>query len=146
MLGTLCPSPASATWLPDGTRLRVRLIQVISSETSAVGESLDFVVSRDAAINGEVLIARRTHAAGKIVDVARAAFGFLDHPGRLAFDFDRTTARDGQVIRLRASATPQPGSRVVVDRGGRHHLMQWANGADVFDAFVDGNYEILARP
>src|SRR5215467_2365694 len=140
ILGSLCPSPAFATRLPDGTRLRVRLIQVISSETSAVGEPLNFVISRDAAISGEVLIARQTSAVGKIVDVARATFGFLTHPGRLAFDFERTTARDGQLIRLRASPARQPGSRVVVDRDGRHHMLQWANGADLFDAFVDGDY------
>jgi hypothetical protein len=96
---------------------------------------------------GEVLIARRTRATGSIVTAERLRLGFLTHPARLEFRFDYTTARDGQAVRLRASPVAQDSSRVVVDRAGRHHRgLQWADGGDMFEAFVDGNYEIAARP
>src|SRR5262249_5762765 len=102
-----------AARLMDGTRLQVRLVHVISSETSTIGDALEFVVTRDVVANGDVVVSRRTRAAGTLVDVARVQLGFFTHSGRLAFSFDRTTARDGQVIRLRASPMPRPDNRVV---------------------------------
>lgn len=146
-LMALLPSRASAARLLDGTRLHVRLLRVITSESSAIGEPLDFVVSRDVVDDaGDVVIARGTRVTGTLVDAARVKLGFFTHPPRLAFTFDHATARGGQVIRIRASATPQLGNRVVVDRGERHHRLQWADGGDLFDAFVDGNYDVLTSP
>src|SRR5262245_8175554 len=131
------PAQASATPLPDGTPVRLRLINVITSETSTVGESLEFVVARDVVRDVEVLVRRRPRVIGTIVDVQRIRVGFFTRPGRLAFTFDQMTARDGQVVRLRASARPQSNGRIVVDRGSRHHRLKWADGADLFDAFVN---------
>lgn len=138
----LFPANAAAARLVDGTPIRVRLLRVISSETSTPGEGLEFVVTRDVAVMGEVLIERGARVGGTVIDVQRLRLGFVRHAARLVFRFEEMAARDGQVIRLRASALPQANSRVVVDRDGRHHGLQWADGGDTFQAFVDGDYEV----
>jgi hypothetical protein len=133
--------------LADGTRVKLRLVNVITSETSTVGDALEFVVVRDVVLAGQTLIRRRTSATGSVVAAEPLHLGFIIHPARLAFRFDQTTALDGQAIRLRASSAASPAdSDVVVDQARRHHRgLQWADGTDLFDAFVDGDYLIQTQ-
>jgi hypothetical protein len=138
----LTPSAGSAGQLADGMAVRVRLLQPISSETSKSGQPLQFVVTRDVIVDGEIVIARGALVAGAIVEARRADWGFFeDDRPRLVFRFFHTTASNGQVIRLRASPARRPHDRVVVDRLKREHELQWATEADTFDAYVDGNYQ-----
>ena len=56
--------------LADGTRIRVRLLQFISSETSTPGEPVHLEVPEDVAVDGVVAIKRGTPATGTILEAA----------------------------------------------------------------------------
>ena len=51
----------------DGTRVRVRLAQVISSETSTPGDVIACTVIQDVVVDGVVVIAHGTPVTGRIV-------------------------------------------------------------------------------
>jgi len=136
------PSAASAAELRDGTPVPVRLVGVINSETTQSAQPLEFLVTRDVVgSNGEVLIKRGTPVAGVVTKSRRARWGFTNRKPKLTFMFSLTSARDGQVIRLRASATGRKGDSIAVDRFDRHHGLRWATSADMFEAYVDGTYD-----
>jgi hypothetical protein len=136
------PSSAAAARLSDGTPIRVRILGVITSETSIAGDPLEFVVVRDVVRDGEVVIPRGARVSGAVVDARRMSVGWSTQPGRLAFQFHATASRGGRAIRLRASPDSMPAARVIVDRDRRHHWLQWAGGGDTFEAFVDGDYDL----
>src|SRR5262249_46212647 len=112
---------------------------------STTGEQVAFVVMKDIVAGSVLLIKQGTPVVGVVVKARPAHRGFVDHEARLAFKFNQTTAGDGQAIRLRASPARSTDDRVVVDRYGHHHDMRWAGEGDTFNAYVDGDYEILAR-
>ena len=142
VVALLAPSGVSAVQLSDGTPVIVRLLRPINSETSKSGQSLEFVVTSDVIVDGEVLITRGTRAVGMIVESRRARWRFSDHDHpRLAFRLHYTIASSGQVINLRASPTRRRDNHLVVDRLGRRHELQWAGEADTFETYVDGNYD-----
>src|SRR5436190_15886372 len=130
-------TPAGAAELKDGVIVHVRLVSPITSEDAKAGDTIRFVVARDLVIDGAVVIARKTPAAGTVVAARRASFGFIDHHGVLAFAFLQTTGVDGQPIRLRATSGY---GLVNIDRGDYHHNMQWATEGDTFEAAVAGDY------
>jgi len=130
-------TPAGAAELKDGAIVHVRLVSPITSEDAKAGDTIRFVVARDLVIDGAVVIARKTPAAGTVVAARRASFGFIDHHGVLAFAFLQTTGVDGQPIRLRATSGY---GLVNIDRGDYHHNMQWATEGDTFEAAVAGDY------
>jgi hypothetical protein len=139
----LLPAATSPIYLADGTMVRVRLLNPITSELSTSGQPIGLVVTRDVIVGGEVVIARGAQVSGMIVKARRADWEFLDDDkAQLAFTFHHTTTTNGQVIRLRASPTRRPNDRVVVNRSRYdHHDLQWATEGDTFYAYVDGNYE-----
>ncbi len=136
------PGAASAAQLPDGTLIHVRLLHVINSEESRTGDPVVFLVTRDIVEREEVLIARGTLVAGMIVAARRVRWGFFHHSPKLAFTFERTRSRSGQVILLRASPIRSKKDRVVLDWQRRDHDLRWASETDTFEAYVDGTYEV----
>jgi hypothetical protein len=146
VVGSLIPCAAwyavSAAELVDGTPVPVRLVGVINSETTTPGQPLVFVVTQDiTAVDGRVLIKRGAPVAGVVTRARRAHWGFIRDKPRLEFRFKLLTARDGQVVVLRAAAERGGKDRVVVDRYQQHHEIRWATGSDAFRAYVDGTYE-----
>src|SRR5215475_3213930 len=83
-----------AAQLRDGTIVHVRLVSPITSENAKAGDSLPFVVTRDVVVDGAVVIARKTPAAGLIVAARRANWGFIYHRPLLSFAFVQTMAVD----------------------------------------------------
>jgi type IV secretory pathway VirB10-like protein len=143
LLVTLTASRVSAGQLRDGTRIPVRLLSFISSETSKEGDPVEFVVTTDVVANGQVLIPRGTRVLGSIVKARQARWGFsANRHARLAFAFTYTVANNGVLVRLRGPAPPRSDGRPGVDRDGLHHAFQWAGTADTFEAFVDGDYDV----
>jgi hypothetical protein len=141
LIPVLTPAVAAGSELLDGTAIVVRLAQPISSENSANGQVLDFVVTQDVVSGNEVLIKRGTRVTGEIVEARRASWKFTHHHhAKLSFKFNHTVGSSGQLIRLRASNEGRKPNCVVVDRYGRHHEVQWAGEGDMFKAYVDGNY------
>src|SRR5262249_30709769 len=60
LLATLILSTSFAAELPDSTRISVRLIGGIDSESAKVGQPLQFVVMNDVVVDDAVLIRRDT--------------------------------------------------------------------------------------
>jgi hypothetical protein len=141
-LSLIVATASAAAQLPDSTRVSVRLIGGITSETTTTGQSLQFVVMNDVVVGNEVLIRKDTPVVGVVVRARRVHWGFTHRKPRLAFEFRYTTTATGQVINLRSTPVRQLDNRIEVIRGQKGHALVWAGGADLFDAYVDGNYEI----
>jgi hypothetical protein len=138
----LGPARASASPLPDGTPIHLRLVGVINSETSTRGEPILFVVTSSIGNGKDILIERGTPVTGVILDARRARWGFRQYHARLVFKFNYMTSRQGVVIALRTSPVKSQSNRVKVDRYGLEHELRWAGSADTFNAYVDGDYEL----
>jgi len=134
-----------STPLLDGTPVLLRMRSAITSETSQPGDPIRLVVLRDVVSGGHVLIGRRAEATGTVVVAEPMHLGFVSRRGRLTFRIDQVPAVDGQSIRLRASQAASGPDQFVVDRARLHHQVQWADGGDIFEAFVNGNY-VIAVP
>jgi hypothetical protein len=135
---------AAAPRLEDSTPVQLRLLGLINSETSRPGQLLEFTVATDLVVDGEIVIRKGTRAGGVVVKSRRARWGPRQRRPRLTFRFTSTIASTGQVISLRASSASDGGDGVIGDRFTRHHDLLWAGGADLFKAYVDGTYELVA--
>jgi hypothetical protein len=140
-LVALARGAQGAPRLGDGTPVPVRLLGLINSETSHPGQPLQFVVISDVMADGELMIHKGTIVEGVVVEVKRARWGPVLKKPKLTFKFTHTTGSNGQVITLRTTPTRDGGDGVVADRTPRHHLMLWAGGSDLFEAYVDGDYD-----
>jgi hypothetical protein len=138
------PKAVSTVLLPDGTPVPVRLVTVIDSESLTSGDPVPFEVLRDVVFDGAVVIERGTSVTGAVVRARRAHLGFLQHHGELEFTFTQTTAVNGQVIRLRAGVVRNQKDHVDLEKSPHHDLL-WAAEGNTFNAYVDGNYEILTK-
>jgi len=120
----------------DGTRVPIKLMEFISSETSQPGDPVRFAVTEDVVVSGVVVIRRGTTAVGRIAEaIPYRVHWFLwwtrVHPGRLSIAVTATTASNGEPIRLRLMGAT---------RHGAPTLIRWEHEGELFDAAVDGNY------
>src|SRR4051794_41894863 len=101
MLTTLMTATAafSQVMISDGTKVRVRLEQNLSSETAELGQTVDFAVTQEVRIGDAVVIANGARATGSIVQVeGKRSFG---RAGKLDFSIDRVQLVDGQWLNVR---------------------------------------------
>jgi hypothetical protein len=136
----LAPVLAYPAQLRDGTPVSLRLVGVINSDTSRVGQPLKLVVARDVTIGTDILIPQGTVAAAIVVEAQRSRWGMKRKHARLAFRITQTTGRNGRIILLRSSPVRRVNDRIEIDRP-KHELL-WAGDADMFEAYVDGDYEL----
>jgi hypothetical protein len=141
-LAALDASPVFGAELRDSTRISVRLVGGIDSESAKVGQTVQFLVMNDVVVDDAILIRKDTLVVGEIVRARRVHWGFTHRKPRLAFRFRYTTTANGQVIALRSSPVREVDDQVVVQQGTSGHALLWTGGAIVFDAYVDGNYEV----
>jgi len=141
-LAALHPVLASAAQLRDSTRIPVRLVGGITSETTQTGQTLTFVVMSDVIVDDTILIRKDTTVVGEVVKARRVHWGFTHRRPRLEFRFRYTTTVSGQVVSLRTSPVRQGDDRVSAQQGRSGHALLWTGGAILFDAYVDGDYEI----
>jgi hypothetical protein len=89
--------------IPDGTRIRVRLAQNISSESAEVGQVVDFTVNQEVRIGDAVVVASGAPAQGSIIQAeGRRRLG---RGGKLAFSVEKVQTVDGNWAPVRY--TPQ---------------------------------------
>ncbi len=124
------PSPT----VPAGTRVQVKLLKMISSQSSHLGETVQFEVAHDVVMEGLVVISRGTPAVGSVTNV-KAYPGHQPwwsnrqvSPGRLGFTISATRDVDGNIIRLSG-----PLRR---DQTPRRLLISWYYEGEMFDAIV----------
>jgi hypothetical protein len=145
LFATLAPSTCFAAELPDSTRISVRLVGGIDSESAKVGQLIQFAVMNDVVVDDAVLIKRDTVVVGEVVRARRVHWGFTHRHPRLAFRFRYTTAVNGQAITLRSTPArlrTVEDDQIAVQQGRDGHALLWTGGAILFDAYVDGNYEV----
>lgn len=139
-LAALGASTVFAAELRDSTRISVRLVGGIDSESAKVGQIVQFLVMNDVVADDVLLIRKDTPVVGEIVRARRVHWGFTHRHPRLAFRFRYTTTASGQVIALRSSPVRQVNDQIQVQQGRDGHALLWTGGAILFDAYVDGNY------
>ena len=89
--------------IPDGTKIRVRLEENLSSETAELGQTVDFAVTQEVRVGDGVVVANGARATGSIVSVeGRRRFA---RGGRLDFSIERVQLVDGNWMDVRY--TPQ---------------------------------------
>ena len=95
------PAAAQEVVLRDGTDVRVRLRDPISSKTAKVDDPVYFEVAEDVAADGVTVLPVGSLARGTIIEVNKGkSFG---RRGKLNFSIDVVRAVDGQNVRLRAT-------------------------------------------
>jgi hypothetical protein len=94
------PAWAGARRLPDGTRIAVRTMERLSSETLKDSDPITFAVVEDVVVDGEVVIKQGTTVRGAIVNAeAKRRMG---RAGKLEYTVTETKAIDHSTVRLRA--------------------------------------------
>lgn len=96
------PAPSSRSTLADGTEVRLRLIEDLSSANATFGKSVGFEVIEEVDVEDIIVIPFRAMAWGTVTEVrpkSRMARG-----GRLTVKIDAVRLADGEVVPLRAIA------------------------------------------
>lgn len=89
----------SQVMIPDGTRIRLRLEQTLSSETAENGQIVDFSVTQEVRVGDAIVIANGARATGTVSLVE--AKKRLGRAGKLDFSIDRVQTVDGSWLNLR---------------------------------------------
>src|SRR5882672_1080764 len=146
--------------LSEGTKIRVRLDQNISSATAEEGQTVEFSVTDAVRAGDTVLIAEGARATGVITQAhERRRMG---RAGKLDFSIDRVRTADNQWVPLRYTVTKKSGQSHAVRTGiltagvaavfwpAAPVMLLW-KGQDIninrgvaFDVFTDTNHAIGA--
>ncbi len=153
---------AGAVWgavtIPEGTRVRVRLDQSISSATAEKGQTVEFSTTDPVMVGGVVAIPEGALATGTITQSRPKQH--MGRAGKLDFSIDRVKAADNAWVPLRYTLNRESGDSHAVRTGvitaGVAALFWPAapvfllmKGKDVtvnkdvvFDVFTDSNHPI----
>jgi hypothetical protein len=106
---------AAQVVVPDGTQIRVRLDQTISSATADEGQSVDLSVTEAVKVGDQVVIPEGARATGTITLAQEKRH--MGRAGKLDFSIDRVRAIDGEWIPLRYTVTKKSGGSHAVSTG-----------------------------
>ena len=87
--------------LPQGTAIPVHLKQDVSSKTAQRGDTVEFAVDEDVAVDGHILIKKDTPASAAVIYSEKS--GYLGHSGKLALQVESTMTVDQKAVPLRAA-------------------------------------------
>jgi hypothetical protein len=157
LLFTLSAAIASAqTVIPDGTRLRVRLDQTLSSSTADEGQTVELSVTEAVKLGDQVVIPEGSRVTGTITEARQK--GHMGKAGKLDFSVDRVRAIDDEWIPLRYTINKKSGDGHGVRTGvitAGVAVVFWPaapffllmkgkdttiNKGVIFDAFTDQNH------
>jgi hypothetical protein len=143
-------NPPSMLKVPDGTTLRLSLMDTLNSDTNQVDDPVHLEVTEDVKLGDVVAIPRGPTATGHVVEVEPRRR--LGRSGKLNFMVDYVKAPDGTNLRLRASSTRKGEDKtgtVIVGTVLLSPLFLIMRGKDInipkgtqFNAYVDGDREI----
>ena len=102
----LCGLAAAQIEIPEGTRVKVRLEEDLTSATAEKGQSVRLSVVEEVKLGGTVVIAPGAKATGTVVVATPKR---LMTGGKLDFSVDGVTAADGETIPLRYRQEGMPG-------------------------------------
>lgn len=109
------PAPLGPGEVGEGTTIRVRLLDRLSTAESQDGEAFRTRVASDVLQDGKVLIPAGAEIDGKVMNVSTGSFG--GH-GSLRLNPDTVILLDGSRYRLYAQVTGTPGSNTRVGSEG----------------------------
>jgi hypothetical protein len=89
--------------LDDGTPIRLRLTQTLSSETAQVDERVDFEVLDNVIVDGKVFIAQGSRAWGTVIEAQSKRR--MGRGGKLNVNIDGVKLVNGTRIALKAADT-----------------------------------------
>lgn len=93
--------------LPEGTRVRVRLEQTISSATAEEGQSVNLSVADNVKIGEIIVIPQGSTCVGTVTQALPKRR--MGRTGKLDFSIERVVAVDGTSLPLRYSPTKREG-------------------------------------
>jgi hypothetical protein len=109
------PAPLAPGEIGEGTTIRVRLLERLSTTESQEGEAFRTRVASDVLQNGQVLIPTGSEIDGKVMNVSTGSFG--GH-GSMHLNPETVILPDGSRYRLFAQVTGTPGSKTRVGNEG----------------------------
>lgn len=142
--------------IPDGTRLRVRLDQTISSATAEQGQAVELSITEAVKINDQVVIPDGARVTGTVTMAQEKRH--MGRAGKLDFSIDRVRAIDGEWIPIRYTVNKASGGSHAVSTGvltAGAAVLFWPaapafllikgkdvniNKGMVFDAFTDADH------
>jgi hypothetical protein len=101
--------------IPDGTKLRVRLDQTISSSTAEQGQTVELSVTEPVKVGDEIVIPEGSRVTGTVTQAQEKRH--MGRAGKLDFSIDRVRAADGEWIPLRYTVNKQNGGSHAVSTG-----------------------------
>jgi hypothetical protein len=101
--------------IPDGTKLRVRLDQTISSATADEGQTVELSVAEPIKIGDQVVISEGARVTGTITTAQEKRR--MGRSGKLDFSVDRVRAVDGEWLPLRYEINKKAGESHAVRTG-----------------------------
>jgi hypothetical protein len=153
---------AAQVTIPDGTRLRVRLDQTLSSATAEQGQSVELSLTEAVKVADAVVIPEGARVTGTITEAQEKRH--MGRAGKLDFSIDRVRAADGEWIPLRYTVEKRSGGSHAVSTGvltAGAAVLFWPaapaflliKGKDVtlnkgmiFDTFTDQDHALNSAP
>lgn len=144
--------------IPDGTKLRIRLDQTISSATAEEGQTVELSVTEPVKVGETVVIAEGARVTGTVTQAQEKRR--MGRAGHLDFSIDRVRAVDGQWLPLRYTLNKKDGESHAVRTGvitAGVAVVFWPaapvfllmkgkdttiNKGVIFDAFTDTNHSL----
>jgi hypothetical protein len=148
--------------VPDGTKVRVRLDQTLSSATADEGQTVELSVADAIRVEGVLAVAEGSRATGTVVIAQEKRR--MGRAGKLDFSVDRIRAVNGEWLPVRYTLTKKTGDSKAVSTGvitAGVAVVFWPaapfvllrkgkdttiNKGVTFDVFVDGNHALNAAP
>ena len=152
------PSAFAQVTVPDGTKLRVRLDQAISSATADEGQVVELSIAEAVKVGDTVVFPEGSRVTGTVT-LAQAKRR-MGRSGKLDFSIDRARAADGEWVPLRYLLNKKAGESHAVRTGvltAGAAIVFWPaapffllmHGKDTtinkgvtFDVFTDTNHEL----
>ena len=106
---------AAEVTVPDGTKLRVRLDQSISSSSAEQGQAVELSVTEAVKVNGQIVIADGARVTGTVTEAQEKRR--MGRAGKLDFSIDRVRTMDGEWVPLRYTVNKKNGESHAVRTG-----------------------------
>lgn len=106
---------AAEVSIPDGTKLRVRLDQSISSATAEQGQAVELSVTEAVKVADQIVIPDGARVTGTVTEAQEKRH--MGRAGKLDFSIDRVRTVDGEWVPLRYSVTKKTGDSHAVRTG-----------------------------
>jgi PEGA domain-containing protein len=106
---------AAEVSIPDGTKLRVRLDQSISSATAEQGQAVELSVTEAVKVGDQIVIPDGARVTGTVTEAQEKRH--MGRAGKLDFSIDRVRTIDGEWVPLRYSVTKKNGDSHAVRTG-----------------------------